>query len=84
MSWTGILFLVLCWLLFFGLVLVQFLALGLIPVLTPVLVSLILIQTGLLQRAHAFAEGLRTPAKHRSRSAIIHGVTLDSSQSELS
>jgi len=72
MSWKGILFLSLCWPLFFALVLVQFLSIGLIPVLAPVLVMVILGQAGLLQRAHQFAERWRTlPVARRTRAADV-------------
>jgi hypothetical protein len=59
MSLRGIVFLTACWLLFIALFAVQFLSLGLIPVLAPVLVTLILGQVGLLQAAHRYAERFR-------------------------
>jgi hypothetical protein len=59
MSPLGIVFLTACWLLFLALCAVQFLSLGLVPVLAPVLVTIIIGQVGLLQRAHQFAERFR-------------------------
>jgi hypothetical protein len=59
MSLCGIMFLAACWLLFLALCAVQFLSLGLVPVLAPVLVTLIIGQVGLLQRAHQFAQRFR-------------------------
>jgi hypothetical protein len=65
----GIVFLGVCWLLFLALIAIQFLSLGLIPVLAPVLVTLILGQVGLLQRAHHYADGWRVARPLRTTAA---------------
>jgi hypothetical protein len=69
MSLRAIVFLTACWLLFLALFAVQFLSLGLIPVLAPVLVTLILGQVGLLQAAHRYAERYST----RLAGALVPG-----------